>query len=492
MRINPMFLCDAYKLDHMSQYQAGTTQVYSNFTARSFKYLNDYCHTEKMVFFGLQGVLHEMQDLWNAEFFSKNIEGLLAEFRSELGHFVSPAWPGYEKFTALHKLGYLPLTIKALPEGARVKAGIPVFTIENNEPEFFWLTNFIETYLSAELWKMSTNATIAAHYKELFSSAATKTGAPLEFTVWQGHDFSFRGMDSSYGAAKSGAAHLLSFFGTDTLPAVKYLNRYYKGTDTFIGGSVPATEHSVMCAGGKATELDTYRRLITELYPSGVVSIVSDTWDFWNVITNFARVLKPEILARQPDAIGLCKVVFRPDSGDPTKIICGDKDARPGSPEYKGAVECLWEIYGGTVSDKGYKMLDSHVGLIYGDSITPMRCKEILEGLEAKGFASSNIVVGIGSFSYQYNTRDTLGFAMKATNVVVNGEEVAIFKDPATDTLKIKKSAKGRLAVLLDANGEYILMDQVHGEVPDDQLKIVFRSKPFPQETLAGIRARLG
>lgn len=201
-----------------------------------------------------------------------------------------------------------------------------------------------------------------------------------------------------------------------------------------IGVSVPATEHSVMCMGTEDSELETFKRLICELYPSGVVSIVSDTWDFWRVITEFTVALKPEILARQPNALGLAKLVFRPDSGDPVKIICGDPDAEVGSPAYKGAVECLWEVFGGTTTDQGYKVLNERVGLIYGDSITLDRAQRILEGLEAKGFASNNLVFGIGSFTYNYLTRDTFGFAVKATWGQVNGVGRELFKDPITDS----------------------------------------------------------
>ncbi|PIL49930.1 nicotinate phosphoribosyltransferase, partial [Acinetobacter baumannii] len=224
---------------------------------------------------------------------------------------------------ALHDLGYLPLRIKALPEGSRVNMRVPVLTVINTDPRFFWLTNYIETVLSAELWKSCTTATIAYEYKRLLTQYAVKTGAPLDFIPVQGHDFSSRGMSGIYDAAQSGVGHLTSFIGTDSVASIDYAEEYYNATGV-IGVSVPATEHSVMCMGTEDSELETFKRLICELYPSGVVSIVSDTWDFWRVITEFTVALKPEILARQPNALGLAKLVFRPDSGDPVKIICGD------------------------------------------------------------------------------------------------------------------------------------------------------------------------
>ena len=174
-----------------------------------------------------------------------------------------------------------------------------------------------------------------------------------------------------------------------------------------------------MCMGGLDDEIGTFRRLITELYPTGIVSIVSDTWDFWRVVTEYASLLKDTILSRPGDPMGFAKVVFRPDSGDPVKVIAGDPDAPVGSPEYKGAVECLWDIFGGTITATGHKLLDSHVGVIYGDSITLARAAAILEALHQKGFASANIVFGIGSFTYQMCTRDNFGMAVKATAGVV-------------------------------------------------------------------------
>ena len=247
-----------------------------------------------------------------------------------------------------------------------------------------------------------------------------------------------------------------------------------------------------MCAGGKESEVETFRRLL-KTYPSGVVSIVSDTWDFWNVITNTARELKDEIEARVPDQFGLAKTVFRPDSGDPVKIIVGDIMAEPGSPEYKGAVECLAEIFGTTTNAKGFKTLNPRVGLIYGDSITPQRAEAILKGLMEKGYASDNIVFGIGSFTFQYQTRDTLGLAMKATYVEINGIGQSIFKDPKTDS-GTKKSAKGLLSIGSNAAGDFVLFNDVTIEQEQQGfLRTVFKDGIITvRETFADIRSRLG
>ena len=463
---------------------------------------------------------------------------------------------------ALHNLGYLPIEIRALPEGSLVPVKVPVLTIHNTLPEFYWLTNYLETVLSAELWKATNTATIAFKYREIREQFADKTGSPKDFVLWQGHDFSFRGLSGVHDAASSGSGHLTSFLGTDTIPAMDYLDAYYFGEKTFVGGSVPATEHSVMCMGGKETEIETFRRLVKDVYPSGVVSIVSDTWDFWKVVTEYATELKSDILNRQPNAIGLSKVVFRPDSGDPVEVLAGvevhdltddltdeeewddwirdlisdnhnvgyeeqddievffrvgeqvykatayvwwnsyenyaeidsvDWKEHTLTPAQKGAVECLWEVFGGTETSTGHKLLDSHVGLIYGDSITLQRAKDILTRLEKKGFASANVVFGIGSFTYQYNTRDSYGFAVKSTAGKINGEMVEIFKDPITDTGGVKKSAKGFLVVERDESThvKYLLKDQQES-YEGGELEVVFRNgQLIRDETLETIRGRV-
>jgi len=366
---------------------------------------------------------------------------------------------------------------------------VPVLTVRNTKPEFFWLTNMLETLMSAILWKPATSATTAYHYLKTFTQYALDTvGEDLSFVPWQGHDFSFRGMSGIEDALMSGAGHLLCFAGTDTIPAIDFLEEYY-GADVeqeLVGGSVPATEHSVMCMGTADGEIETFERLISNVYPAGIVSIVSDTWDFWQVITDFLPRLKNRILARNG------KVVIRPDSGDPVKIVAGDPDAAPGTPEFKGAIECMWETFGGTITARGYKLLDAHIGLIYGDGITMERQEAILGALKAKGFASYNVVLGLGSFTYEYTTRDQYGFAMKATYGEVDGVGREIFKSPKTDD-GTKLSAKGLLQVFRDAEGTLHLKDQCSWEEEaQGELTPVFRDgKLLMAHTLREIRDRV-
>ena len=242
-----------------------------------------------------------------------------------------------------------------------------------------------------------------------------------------------------------------------------------------------------MCANGQ-DELASYKRLITEVYPKGFVSIVSDTWDFWKVVTETLPKLKEDIMNRDG------RVVIRPDSGDPVKIICGDINGTSEA-SMNGLVETLWNIFGGTTNSKGYKVLDPHIGAIYGDSITTDRAEEICRRLEMAGFASTNVVFGVGSFSYQYSTRDTFGFALKSTYCVVNGEERQIFKDPKTDTSNFKKSQRGLVSVVKKDN-EFTLIDgmnrEQHDKIWSDELRIIFKDGSVREETsLAEIRKTL-
>lgn len=238
---------------------------------------------------------------------------------------------------------------------------------------------------------------------------------------------------------------------------------------------------------------ETIRRLITEVYPSGVVSIVSDTWDFWKTITVHAASLKDEILNRQPNAQGLAKVVFRPDSGYPPDIICGCPEGTSEAAQ-KGALECLWETFGGTYTSTGHRVLNQRVGLIYGDSITLKLAKEILERMDAMGFASCNIVFGIGSYTYQYITRDTFGMAMKATWALIDEKEHILFKDPVTDS-GVKKSARGRLVVTKsEFDNKYMLVDNLtvsehYDLLNKDEMKLVFlNGKMYNKTSLHKIR----
>lgn len=481
--MNPLFYTDFYKTDHRNQYPQGTEKVYSNFTARISR-IKGWDHT---VVFGVQQFVIWLNATFSKDFFSEKLETVVGQYKRLLDNTLGKDAVTMEHIIALHRLGYLPLEIKALPEGTVAPLKVPILTITNTHKDFAWLPNFLETLLSNSLWHPITSATIAYNYRKLLEQFANETSDIKDLVKFQGHDFSMRGQASLEASILSGGGHLLSFVGTDTIPAIKNLEYYY-GADVekeLVGCSVPATEHSVMCLNGKETERETYKRLITEVYPKGIVSIVSDTWDYFGVLTKTIPSLKEEIMARDG------KVVIRPDSGSPVKILCGDPTAPVGSPEHKGSIEILWEHFGGTTNSKGYKQLDSHIGLIYGDSITFEIAQQILEGFKAKGFASTNIVFGIGSYTYQYVTRDTFGFAMKATYGIVNGEPLEIFKDPITDG-GVKKSAKGLLQVY-EYDGQIFLRECC---TPEEEkaglLKTVFLNGAIlNRTTLSEIRSKI-
>lgn len=533
--MNPIFATDGYKTGHHLMYAPNTTRVLCNFTPRSNKYApNGINH---VVVFGVQAAFKTIVELFDTHFFkkkemdqlSKEMDkgnmtfrtfeqkrdaikaGVLEEIQNEFSLYLGSNYD-VSHFDALWRMQYLPIEVRALEEGTLCPIGVPTMVMFNTLDSFYWLPNFLETIISTLLWKPMTSATIAYEYKKLLTSYAKETDKDnLGFVEFQGHDFSMRGMDSIYSSAMSGLGHSLSFSGSDTLPSIIYARKLYNDPNPIVH-SVNATEHSVMCSGTKEGELQTFERLL-DTFPTGILSIVSDTWDLWKVHTHILPKLKDRILARDG------KVVIRPDSGDPVDILCGiavkksleevleyyysDTTEKIGfqegdkfynfcperfedlikeygkdgvwdiarnlqagldngfieeiniskdSPESKGVIELLWDIFGGTVNSQGFKVLDPHIGAIYGDSITLDRAKQICERLKQKGFASTNVVLGIGSFTYQYNTRDTFGFAVKTTYIEKyipkkdKHEFIPVFKDPVTDSGD-KKSARGLLEV---------------------------------------------
>lgn len=806
--MNPFLATDGYKTGHHKMYPKGTTLVYSNFTPRSAKHAPKGVNKDYVVSFGQQMIMSKIKELFDENFFKKDKYEVCEEIKEEYSMYLNMDYD-VKHIEDLWELGYLPIKVKSLPEGDLVPVGVPVLTVYNTLPEFYWLTNFLETLISNLLWKPITSATIAYQYKTNLKKWAIKTDKDsLGFVDFQGHDFSMRGLDSIDAAISSGLGHATSFMGSDSLPVIHGARKYY-GEKGFVVGSVNATEHSVMCAGNKEDEIETFRYLMKQ-FPTGILSIVSDTWDLWKVMTEYLPTLKQEILKRdgkivvRPDCYsddtkvmtnsgwklfkdlnphvdlvaqvlddgsyqfvrplkyvneyyegdmisykdsygkidllvtpnhrmiydngsgsfqvqeakncnffwnknirrsalaknkGLqlspkqalkiafqadgsyttsgtkirfsfskqrkierlksilkdCKVEYKiynlkegrvefnidvdasnyskdfswvnfeslcsnwcqefieelsywdatrrhdkrfkfdtttkevadiveliamsagygvlikknsddrkeifsdvytayimldnqlggqaiqkevvqykgkvvcvqvptgrllvkrnigqvvcGNSGDPVDIICGTRQVvsngeggykySDSTPENKGVIELLWETFGGSVNEQGYKVLDPHIGTIYGDSITIERAEDICKRLEAKGFASTNVILGVGSFTYQFNTRDTFGFAMKATYVEVteddnpfNAEGREIFKDPITDD-GTKKSAKGLLKVEKDGEDfNYILKDGVSW-VDESQgfLQTIFEDGKFlNQTTLTEIRNKL-
>jgi nicotinamide phosphoribosyltransferase len=494
----PLIRCDAYKLSHWCQAPKGTTGYYNNLTPRKSRREG----IDKFVFFGLQAFLQDLNEEFNTNFFNLNESIAVANYNSFHTEFFGTSSEfNNEQVRLLHKLGHLPIRIKALKEGSVVNHNLPVVTMMSTDDTLYWFTQWIETWMSDSLWKACTSATTAYYYRKIFNKYNSLTSDVSWLPDFQGHDFSMRGMSGYEDACVSGAGHLLSFKGTDTLPAVEWINSYYPGDNGLIGTSVPATEHAICTAflpeTDRREDADTnfadtaYIQNVINLYPTGIVSAVCDTYDFWHLVTEILPKFKDQIMARDG------KLVIRPDSSPktPVEVIIGDSEAPEGTPEHKGLVQCLYEIFGGTVNSKGYIDLDSHIGAIYGDSITLEYCEAILAGLAAKGFSSNNIVLGIGSYTYQYVTRDTHGIAIKCTAVSSGTSEDrhwrATFKDPKTDNSG-KKSAKGFLRIDL-VNGEYVLtQDVTEEEEAGGALELVYENGVIHRmQSFADVRAEL-
>lgn len=467
---NSLLATDVYKLGHMEFYPEGTTEIYSYLIARSAKKF------DAVLWFGLQAFI---KGLLLEPITRAHVDEFLMYRKMILGS--NP--PGVEKkIRALADLGYWPVSIKAAPEGSVIGVRNVLMTIRNTHPDFAWAVGFLESYL-LKVWNTTTVATSSLGFRRLFERYAEETSSAPGMVPFQVHDFGYRGCSSEETAALSGMAHLVSFLGTDTVLAVKAARELY-GASEPVGLSVPATEHSVMCAFGREHEIDAFRRMLAQ-NPSGIVSIVSDTYHLWNVLTNFAPKLKDEIMARDG------KVVFRPDSGEPKLILCGDPAAQPGSPAHKGVIRLLDEVFGSTVNQKGYRELSPKVGVIYGDGMYFARIADILGTVKEMGYATTNLVIGVGGILLQQHNRDDLGFAIKATFAVVNGEERELFKDPVTDPGK--RSHKGLMRLDRVSDGTYVTTDRVsEAEEKQGLLQEVYRDgKILKTWTFDEVRARV-
>jgi nicotinamide phosphoribosyltransferase len=450
-RISPLLRTDVYKLGHMDQYPAGTTSVYSFLTARSPRAFSHF------PFFGLQAIIEENL----TEALTRADEEVLIETRRAI---IGKDEQSENRIMGLcREVGHWPVEIKAFPEGTVVTPRQALTTIRSTNPKYPWAQGFIESML-LKAWYPITTAATCFKYRLLVDKMMRLT-CGAESAWWPDfavHDFGYRSDATEWGAAISGVAHLLSFTGSDTIVAREFAKLYYDASpaDEPLMLSVPASEHSVACSYGKDNEF-AYFEAMLDRYPTGIVSMISDTYDLWNVLTNFMPRLKSRILERA----GKC--VVRPDSGEPELIICGDPSAPVGSPQYKGVIRLLDEVFGHSVNSKGFKVLHQNIGCIYGDGMYYERYERTLKRLAEMGYASSNLVVGVGGILRQ-GTRDTLGFAIKATYVEIDGQSREIFKDPVTDPGK--KSLKGLIAVGYDHEnkGQYITRDCVS---PDEEIE---------------------
>lgn len=617
-------MSDFYKQSHAEQYPKGITKLISYATARMSRVSKEQCG-DKLTVFGIQSYVKDfLIERFNETFFNVDVDEAIDFYKAIIGETFPMQFVDIEKFRKLHELGYLPVEVSCLPEGTRVpirsafelpegQCQIPFMSIVNTHPDFPWVTEFLESVTSSEIWYPMCIANQAYYYRQVVNKWFNVTGCDEAASKSAISEFGFRGGEGSSAATLASAAFLTSFNKTATIPAIKYLHDYYGDKYGEIGGGMISTEHSVMCSnyavdkgnllsqaqavdslddciGLKAGDLyydkadgtkiwvvidengkseypvyaDTVKnvntadgergtavvniegvflqRLFTEIYPAGAVSVVMDSYDYWrNLQECGVGKLKDAVMSRNGT------LFFRGDSGDPVDIICGERVAHYKSfearknlrmigdtfiyaedekcwyrlekvsgkmdwvryedepVEAKGTVGLLWEMFGGTVNESGYKVLDSHVRAIYGDSITPLRAQAIYERLAIKKFAACNVALGAGSFSTQCGetidgklapfTRDTYGIAVKATWCKdKDGNERQLFKNPKTDTGKFKKSQKGLIWVGFDENGEIIARDGfTEATLPDNNMMTpIFRDgKMLKEESLADVRNRL-
>lgn len=449
MKINPMLLIDFYKSVHAEMLPKNITKSVSYFTPR----MSRVKRWDKVVMFGLQGFIKTyLINYFNEEFFNKSFDEAIGEYKRVLDATLGEGVYAINKIENLHKLGYLPIEIVALPEGTRVPMHVPMFGITNTHPDFAWLPQALESLISAEAWHPMLAATVGASYRDIVNEYYAKTcddNIPRAKALGA---FDFRGEECTESAIKAGAGWCMSFLNTATVPTIPYLEQNYNCdcTKEPVAFGSPSTEHSVMCSNFAVDgdEITLIRRLLTEIYPNTSFSAVLDSYDYWNVIENILPQLKDEILNHNG-----C-MLMRGDSGDCIEVVTK-------------TVFKLWDEFGGTVNSKGYKVLNPHVKAIYGDSITLQRCETIYKILEENGFAASNVALGVGSFSFQCIeedgilkpfTRDTFSSCIKATYCEINNVPYPIFKNPKDGGFK--KSQKGCCIVTSDENGELTFTDE--------------------------------
>lgn len=408
---------DSYKSSMFLQYPAGTTGVYSYIESRGGRY-------DETVFFGLQAFIKEylLKPITQADI------DLASDIWTAHGEPFNRA--GWQYILDQHQ-GYLPVVIRAVPEGTVVPVKNVLATIENTDPECFWLTTWLETALLRAIWYPTTVATQSKSIKNAILEYLERTGEPdtINFKL---HDFGARGVSSMESAGLGGAAHLVNFMGSDTITGVLYAREYY-GAD-IAGFSIPAAEHSTITSWGRENEVEAYRNMLKQFArPGSIVAVVSDSYDVFNACEKlWGEELKQQIIDSG------ATVVIRPDSGDPLEIN-------------SKLIRILGDKFGYTVNAKGYKVLNN-VRLIQGDGVNENTVRTILGNFLINGWSADNIAFGMGGALLQIVDRDTQKFAMKCSSACVNGEWIDVQKDPITDSGK--KSKKGRVE-LWQSGGEY-------------------------------------
>lgn len=458
---NILLLTDSYKVSHWVQYPPKTTVVYSYFESRGGRY-------PETVFFGLQYLLKKylvgevvtLEKIAQAEaFYAQHFPPGMVFNRS-----------GWERIVKVHG-GKLPLVIKAVAEGSVVPVKNVLLTIENTDPECFWLTNFVETLL-VQVWYPMTVATHSREQKKVIAAYLEATADDANGLGFKLHDFGFRGVSSVETAGIGAAAHLVNFLGTDTLAGPIVATEYYNHAEV-AGYSIPASEHSTITSWGREGEAAAMANML-DAYPLGLVACVSDSFDVYKACEEYwGSALREKVLKREGT------LVVRPDSGDPSTTALK-------------VLEILGERLGFETNSKGFKILDSHVRVIWGDGIDYDTLVAVLHHLKTHQWSADNIAFGSGGGLLQKLNRDTQKCAFKCSAVTVDGVQRDVFKDPVTDKGKVSK--KGRLALVEDADGNLATLTQLDedaAESHDDLLVEVFRDGRLLKDyTFAEIRDR--
>jgi len=409
---------DSYKVSMFKQYPAGTTGVYSYIESRGGRY-------DRTVFFGLQAFIKE----YLLEPITQGDIDIADEILTAHGEPFNRA--GWQYILDKHN-GYLPVVIRAVPEGTVVPVKNVLATIENTDPECFWLTTWLETSLLRAIWYPTTVATQSKMIKNLIAEYLEKSGDPLSIG-FKLHDFGARGVSSLESAGIGGASHLVNFMGTDTITGILFAREYYNAG--IAGFSIPASEHSTITSWGRADEVKAYSNMVSQFgKPGALLAVVSDSYDIYEACKMWGTELKQQVIDSG------ATVVIRPDSGDPIEVL-------------PKMLRILGEGFGYTTNDKGYKVLNN-VRLLWGDGINQLSIRSILGVVvDLNGWSIDNIAFGMGGALLQQLDRDTQKFAMKCSSAEVNGEWVDVFKDPITDSGKLSK--KGRVT-LWQSGGEFV------------------------------------
>jgi nicotinamide phosphoribosyltransferase len=452
---NLILLTDSYKVTHHRQYPPQTESVFSYFESRGGEF-------SSTVFFGLQYYLKKYLAgrVVQPEQIDEAEELFAQHFAGDKTLFNRAGW---EHIVNKHD-GRLPISIRAVPEGSAIPVSNVLMTIENTDPACYWLTNYLETLL-VQVWYGSTVATQSREMKKTILDSLEETGSP-ELIDFKLHDFGFRGVSSVETAGVGGAAHLVNFRGTDTVAGLIVARDYYNCE--MAGFSIPAAEHSTQTSWGADHEVDAMRNMLHQ-FPTGLVAVVSDSYDIFNACRNlWGEELKADVLNR--DGV----LVVRPDSGDPPEIVCK-------------VLETLDEAFGNETNDKGFKVLHPKVRVIQGDGIDRAMLSRILETTTAAEWSTDNIAFGSGGGLLQKLNRDTSKYAFKCSDITVNGQHRDVFKQPVTDSGK--RSKAGRLT-LVQRDGQFVsIREEDRRRNDDDQMVEVFRDgKILKEYTLDDIR----